>query len=81
MSKDPRTVEQPQAQKKRRGPMRLLRSFGLGRSDDVPAPTREDARQRIRSRPGFYASLSPEARASIENYDGPEVLGPARGDG
>ena len=79
MRKDPPTVEKPQVPMKRRGLQGRLRSLGFGgRNDDVPAPLREVARERIRSKPGFFASLSPEARAAIENYDGPEVIGPRR---
>jgi hypothetical protein len=37
---------------------------------------REEARRRIQSKPSFFASLSPEAREMIRNYDGPEFLGP-----
>jgi hypothetical protein len=48
------------------------------RTDQVPAPSREEARRRIRGRPGFYASLSPAARAAIDAYRGPEVIGPPR---
>jgi len=40
---------------------------------------REDARRRIRSKPGFFASLSPEARELMRNFDGPEMLGPPHG--
>ena len=48
------------------------------RTGQVPAPSREEARRRIRSKPGFYASLSPAARAVIAAYRGPEVVGPPR---
>lgn len=41
------------------------------------APSREEARRRIRSKPGLLASLSPEALHYIRNYDGPENMGPA----
>jgi hypothetical protein len=40
------------------------------------APTEEEVRRRIRSRPGFFASLSPEARKAILSYDGPVNMGP-----
>jgi hypothetical protein len=47
---------------------------------DVLAPAldevREEARRRIRSRPGYLASLSPEQLEAILDYDGPEILGP-----
>jgi hypothetical protein len=40
------------------------------------APTEEEVRRRIRSKPGFFASLSPEAREAILSYDGPINMGP-----
>jgi hypothetical protein len=40
------------------------------------APSREEARRRIRSKPGFFATLSPEARAAVLGGDGPDYLGP-----
>lgn len=40
-------------------------------------PARDEARRRIRGKPGFFASLTPEAREAIRNYDGPEVIGPS----
>jgi hypothetical protein len=45
---------------------------------DIPAPTPEVARERILSKPGFFASLSKEAIEMWRNYDGPEVIGPPR---
>jgi hypothetical protein len=49
----------------------------------VPPPSleevREEARRRIRSKPSFFASLSPEARELMRNFDGPEMLGPPHG--
>ena len=41
----------------------------------VDGPTREEARRRLRSKPGFFASLSPEALEMIRNCDGPERIG------
>jgi hypothetical protein len=38
--------------------------------------TLEEGRRRLRSAPGFFASLTPEQREIIRNYDGPENLGP-----
>lgn len=38
--------------------------------------TREEMRRRMRSRPGLYASMSPETLEYLRNYDGPEVHGP-----
>lgn len=74
MKKPPRTVE---ASNERRKPAR--RPTGLGRllGSPAPAPTREEAHQRIRSKPGFFESLTQEARSTIERYDGPEALGPS----
>ena len=40
------------------------------------APTREEVRRRIRSKPGFFSTLSPEARAAVLSYDAPGRLGP-----
>lgn len=42
---------------------------------DVEAPTREEARRRILSKPGFFESMSPETLAYLQSYDGPEHLG------
>ena len=75
MSKDPRAVEQP---KKRKGPFARLRSFARASDRDVQAPARAVARERIRGKPGFYATLSPEARAAIQDQDGDEIIGPPR---
>jgi hypothetical protein len=36
----------------------------------------EEGIQRMRNAPGYFASLSPEAREFIRNYDGPENHGP-----
>jgi hypothetical protein len=49
----------------------MLRILGL--------PTEEEAERILRNRPGFFASLTPEQRAAMYAYDGPEVLGPANG--
>jgi hypothetical protein len=38
--------------------------------------TREEARRRMRSRPGLFASMSPEDLEYLRNYDGPENSGP-----
>ncbi|HLM69064.1 MAG TPA: hypothetical protein VK358_16105 [Longimicrobium sp.] len=42
-------------------------------------PSLEEAERRIRSRPGFIASLTPEQIAMITAYDGPEVFGNPNG--
>jgi hypothetical protein len=49
----------------------VLRILGL--------PTEEEAERILRSRPGFFASLTPEQIEAIKAHDGPEVLGPANG--
>jgi hypothetical protein len=49
---------------------RIRRAFGL------EAPSREEIRRRIRSKPGIIDSLSPEALEYLRNYDGPENSGP-----
>jgi hypothetical protein len=74
MKKPPRTIEPPVGRKKARGPGARLARFT--RAADVPAPSREEARRRIRSKPGFFESLDPEGRSTIADYDGPEVIGP-----
>jgi hypothetical protein len=76
MKKPPGTIEPPVERKKASGPRARLAQFVA--ADDVPAPSREEARRRIRSKPGFFESLSPEARSAIATYDGPEVMGPPR---
>jgi hypothetical protein len=49
---------------------RIRRAFGL------EAPSREEIRRRMRSKPGLIDSLSPEALEYLRTYDGPEHLGP-----
>ena len=51
----------------------MLRILGL--------PTEEEAERILRNRPGFFSSLTPEQRAAIDAWDGPDpdVLGPANG--
>jgi hypothetical protein len=49
---------------------RIRRVLGL------EAPSREEIRRRIRSKPGLIESLSPEALEYLRTYDGPEHLGP-----
>ena len=51
----------------------------LAEARDVPAPSREEARRRFLSKPGFLSSLSPEVKAALDEFDGPEVIGPPRG--
>ena len=54
------------------------RSRVRGSAADLAGLTREEARRRGRSKPGLFASLSPEARAYLRSYDGPENMGPPR---
>lgn len=57
-------------------PVRVRRAGGRALEWPVDdAPSREEARRRIRSKPGFFSTLSPEARAAVLSYDGPERLG------
>ena len=55
--------------------------WGLRRiqPDWWPLPTMEEVEERLRNYRGFFASLTPEQRAAMDAYDGPEVLGPANG--
>ena len=70
-----------QAYSARRAKHRVKASGLLNRMrDNIPAPTLEVARARIRSKPGFFESLSEEALEILKNWDGPEVLGPPRKD-
>lgn len=39
-------------------------------------PSLAEARRRMRSKPGFFSSLTPEAKAAMLAYDGHENLGP-----
>jgi len=58
-----------------RGFRRIRRSW----YSPPPMPSLEEAERRIRSRPGFIASLTPEQIAMITAYDGPEVFGNPNG--
>jgi hypothetical protein len=49
----------------------MLRVLGL--------PSEEEAERILRNRPGFFSSMTPEQRAALGTFDGPEVLGPANG--
>jgi hypothetical protein len=42
-------------------------------------PSIEEAERRMRSRPGFIASLTPEQIAMLTTYDGPEIWGDPNG--
>lgn len=57
-------------------PRRTRGLFARLRDALVDGPTREEARRRLQSKPGFFASLSPETLEYIKVYDGPENLGP-----
>lgn len=43
--------------------------------DDLPLPTVDEMRRRIRSKPGFLASLSPETRAALAELEEPAGFG------
>ncbi len=60
----------------RRAKIRIRPSRFVSRLYDIPAPSREVARERIRSKPGLYESMSDEARRLWDSYDGPEIIGP-----
>lgn len=51
----------------------------IRRSWFYPPPSMEEVEERLRSDRGFFASLTPEQRAAMEAYDGPEVLGDPNG--
>lgn len=57
------------------GIRRIRRSWYL----PPPLPSLKEAERRMRSHPGFIASLTPEQRAMIDAYDGPEVWGNLNG--
>ncbi len=46
------------------------------RRGDSELPSLQEVRRRIHSAPGFFSSLTPEAKAAMLEYDGPENLGP-----
>lgn len=56
--------------------IRIRESRFVGRLYDIPAPSLELARVRMRCTPGLFQSLSDEARKLWDNYDGPENIGP-----
>lgn len=58
---------------KRRFPPRL--------SSDGDLPSLAEARRRMLGKPGFFSSLTPEAKAAMLAYDGPEHLGPGTYEG
>jgi len=61
----------------RRPKVRIRQSRFVSRLyDAIPAPSREVARARARSKPGLFESLSDEARRLWDSYDGPENHGP-----
>jgi hypothetical protein len=51
----------------------MLRLMGL--------PTQEEIQERLRNHQGLFARLTPEQRAFLDAWDGPDpdVLGPANG--
>jgi hypothetical protein len=48
----------------------------IRRALNLEPPSREEIRRRVRSKPGIFDSLSPEALEYLRNYDGPENSGP-----
>lgn len=64
------TLTQPPRALRSRGILARLRAWLL---DEVTA---EEARQRLRGQPGYFASLPPEALELMRSYDGPENHGP-----
>lgn len=60
------------------------RSMRLDAPDALPGPdgafgefpSLKEARRRIRGKPGFFSSLTPEAKAAMLAYEGHENLGP-----
>ena len=64
------------APRKAKSPNFLIRLRNWLMDWDDDDLTREEMRRRMRSRPGLYASMSPETLEYLRNYDGPEVHGP-----
>jgi hypothetical protein len=54
----------------------LGRVADLLRGADAGGPSVAEARARIRARPGFYASLTPAARAALARAEEPAASGP-----
>lgn len=44
-----------------------------------PLPTMEEVEERLRDYRGFFASLTPEQRAFLDAWDGPEISGNLNG--
>jgi hypothetical protein len=62
------------APRRRRGLFARIRH----RLTEYDEPTYEEARSRILSRPGFFASLSPEVRDELRHWKEPQkLLGPS----
>ncbi len=61
----------------RRPKLRVRQSRFVTRlHDPIPAPPLDVARARILKKPGLFESMSDEARALWDSYDGPENHGP-----
>jgi hypothetical protein len=71
MAKRPRTSKPMHADSGKRRSLPRLGSDG-----DLPSLT--EARRRMLSKPGFFSSLTPEAKAAMLDYEGPENLGPGK---
>jgi hypothetical protein len=59
----------------KRGVLARVRGWLTPAEPPTELSVREEARRRLRSKPGFFSTLSPEARAAVLSYDGPERLG------
>jgi hypothetical protein len=72
MEKRPRTATSGKRDPgERRPPTRL--STG---AEELPSLA--EARRRMLNKPGFFSSLTPEQKAAMLAYDGPESLGPGK---
>lgn len=74
MKKNSHAMARTKVRPRARGVFRRFAS--LGRDGPELWIPLEEARRRMWSRPGFFASLTPEEREAIFSYDGPEILGP-----
>ena len=74
MKKNSHATARAKVRPKPRGVFRRFASLGRdGPERWIPL---EEALHRLRSRPSFFESLSPEAREMIRTWDEPEMLGP-----
>jgi hypothetical protein len=74
MQRVPHKTVRAKVRPRMRGVFRRFASLGRdGPERWIPL---EEALHRIRNRPSFFESLSPEALEMIQNWDGPEVMWP-----